>query len=288
MNPGHSSASGYVRRISSPALPSLAGRVALVTGASRGIGAATAVRLAELGARVAITARTSTEEPGARLAGALESTLAAIEEVGADGLAIVADLTDPDDRQRIVPAVHDELGAIDVLVNNAAAAIYAPLAEMPLRRRRLLFEVNVHAPVDLAQAVVPSMRARGRGSIVNVTSRLAVGEVGPPYSASVIGTTGGYYGASKAALDRFTRGLAAELFTDGIAVNAVAPVAGVRSEGAEALVGGLLEDDAFEPIGYLADAIGHLAGCTAADRTGQVLTSQELLREIGLLPSQPD
>ena len=86
-------------------------------------------------------------------------------------------------------------------------------------------------------------------------------------------------------MDRFTGGLAAELFADGIAVNAVAPVAAVRSEGAEALVGGLLGDDAFEPIGYLADAIGYLAGCTATDRTGQVLTSQQLLREIGLLPT---
>jgi citronellol/citronellal dehydrogenase len=233
---------------------------------------------------VAITARTHADEPDAKLAGSLETTLAGIRAVGAEGFAVVADLTDADDRQHIVPSVHEAFGPVDVLVNNAAAAIYGPVATMPVRHRRLLFEVNVHAPMDLAQAVVPGMRDRGRGSIVNVTSRLAMGETGPPYRSSVLGSTGVAYGASKAALERFTKGLAAELFVDGIAVNAVAPVAAVRSEGAEALVGGALGDDAYEPVGYLTDAIAFLAGCDAGQRTGQVLTSQQLLREIGLLP----
>jgi NAD(P)-dependent dehydrogenase (short-subunit alcohol dehydrogenase family) len=259
--------------------------VALVTGASRGIGAATAVRLAASGAHVAITARTLDEEPDGRLAGSLTKTLAAIERVGGRGVAVVADLTDANDRQRIVPEAEAALGPVDILVNNAAAAMYAPIAAIPLKRRRLLFEVNVHAPIDLAQAVVPGMITRRRGSIVNVTSRLAVGETGPPYESSVIGTTGVAYGSSKAALDRFTAGLAAEMFVHDIAVNAIAPVAGVRSEGAEALVGGLLDDDAFEPASYLVDAIAHLAGCTALERTGQVLTSQQLLRELGRLPA---
>jgi citronellol/citronellal dehydrogenase len=203
--------------------------------------------------------------------------------VGSDGCIVVADLADAEDRQRIVPEVNERLGVIDVLVNNAAAAIYAPTSEMPARRRRLLFEVNVHAPVDLAQGVLPGMRGQRRGSIVNVTSRLAAGETGPPYRPSVIGTTGVAYGASKAALDRFTVGLAAEVYDDEIAVNAIAPVAGVRSEGADALVGALLDDSAFEPVDYLAEAIAHLGGCTAAERTGQILTSQQLLREIGQL-----
>jgi NAD(P)-dependent dehydrogenase (short-subunit alcohol dehydrogenase family) len=261
------------------------GRVALVTGASRGIGAATAIHLAALGARVAITARTFDDQPDAALEGSLTKTLAGIERAGESGIAITADLTDEDDRARIVPGVEAVLGPIDILVNNAAAAMYAPIAELPVRRRRLLFEVNVHAPIDLAQAVLPGMVARQRGSIVNVTSRLSTGEKGPPYARTVLGTTGVAYGASKAALERFTVGLAAEVYENGIAVNAIAPVAAVRSEGAEALVGPLLADHAFEPMSYLVDAVAHLAECAAGDRTGQILTSQQLLRELGQLPA---
>ena len=139
----------------------------------------TAIRLAELGARVAITARTDGDEPGARLAGSLETTLAAIRAAGAEGFAVVADLTDADDRQRIVPAVHDELGPIDVLVNNAAAAIYAPVG----RRCRCAGGVVVRGQRACAgrpRAGGGAGHARaGRGSIVNVTSRLAVGRDRP-------------------------------------------------------------------------------------------------------------
>src|SRR5206468_8416121 len=121
------------------------GRVALVTGASRGIGAAIALRLAEEGAEVAVTARTL--DPHPTLPGTLRDVVAAVEATGGKAVAIPADLADTDARSRIVPEVESSLGPVDILVNNAAAAFYVPTAELPLRRRRLMFELNVHAPV---------------------------------------------------------------------------------------------------------------------------------------------
>ncbi|MEO9138051.1 MAG: SDR family NAD(P)-dependent oxidoreductase, partial [Jatrophihabitans sp.] len=145
------------------------GRRALVTGASRGIGAAVAERLAAEGADVAIVARTR-DEGSHTLGGSLASTAGRLAGYGTQVAALVADLSDPASRADVVVRAEAALdGPIDVLVNNAAAAIYAPMQEFPLRRRQLTFEVNVHAPLDLAQQVLPGMRARGAGWIVNVS-----------------------------------------------------------------------------------------------------------------------
>ncbi len=257
----------------------LDGKVALVTGASRGIGVAIARRLAAEGAAVALVARTRERDPGARLAGSLGETAAAIAADGGRALPIVANLADPIDRARIVPAVEAALGPVDVLVHNAAAAIYAPTATMPLRRRHTVFEVNVHAAIDLAQAVVPAMRARKRGWIVNLSSATSANSPAAPPTMSV-------YGASKAALERLTIGLAAELQADGIAVNAVAPVAAVATPGAEALVGALLREhpELVEPVEWLAEAVLALATCDPARLTGRILFSGPFLDELGRKP----
>jgi NAD(P)-dependent dehydrogenase (short-subunit alcohol dehydrogenase family) len=251
---------------------------ALVTGASRGIGAAVAERLAAEGAAVAVTARTL-EEGTHHLEGSLTSTVAAIEAGGGRAVAIVADLTDADDRARIVPEAVAALGSIDILVNNAAAAFYLPTAEMPLKRRRLLFELNVHASVDLTQAVIPGMRERGRGWIVNISSATSRQPKGPPADRGHrLGTTSTMYGASKAALERITAGLAAELHADGIAVNSVAPVAGVRTPGAEILVGDVFDANPamVEELDYFVDAVLVLCTCDPTTYTGRILSSREV------------
>jgi citronellol/citronellal dehydrogenase len=265
------------------------GKVALVTGASRGIGAATAVRLAAEGAAVAVTARTADAHP--HLEGSLRETVADVEALGGRAVAIVADLTDADDRARIVPEVHAALGPVDILVNNAAAAFYLPTPEISLKRRRIMYELNVHAPIDLAQGVIPDMRANGAGWIVNVSSVTSRHPEGPPFPAGQqVGAVAATYGSSKAALERYTTGLASELFADGIAVNAVAPVAAVRTPGADALVADLMARNPalVEPMEVMVEAI--LALCTGdpATLTGRIVLSGPLLAELGITPRSLD
>jgi citronellol/citronellal dehydrogenase len=169
-------------------------------------------------------------------------------------------------------------GSIDVLVNNAAAVIYGDVADFPLRRRRLLFEMNVHAPLDLAQAVVPAMRETGAGWIVNVSSGSARLWDGPPFELGVTGSTITAYGASKAALNRMTNGLGAELYGSGIRVNGVEPRAAVLTEGADALVGSKLRPDQIESLEQMVEAVVALCDCPA-EFTGRSTVSLDLLDE---------
>jgi citronellol/citronellal dehydrogenase len=172
-------------------------------------------------------------------------------------------------------------GPLDVLVNNAAAAIYQPLLDYPLRRRRLTFELNVHAPLDLAQAAVPAMVERGEGWVVNLTSASAKHTPGPPYPADGLRSTIGIYGASKAALDRVTNALAVELEGTGVRVNAVEPRMAVLSEGASVLVGHLLEEDAVEPMEQMVEAVLALCDCEP-ELTGGIHVSGQLLERRGV------
>jgi len=262
----------------------LDGRVVLITGASRGIGAAIAQRFAAEGAAVGITARTLASVPDAPLAGSLDETLELIHAFGVPGVAVVADIADGDDRARIVPEVEQALGPIDVLINNAAAAMYMPNAEIPLKRRRLTYEINVHAPMDLAQAVLPGMIRRKQGWIVNISSATSKHPKGPPFDPGFkMGFTTGTYGSSKAALERFTTGLAAEVYGDNIAVNTLAPVAAVRTPGADMLVGDVLDANPaiVESIELFVEAALVLATCDAATTTGRILYSRPMLEELG-------
>jgi citronellol/citronellal dehydrogenase len=257
-----------------------AARRALVTGASRGIGAALAERLASDGADVAITARTLDRHPN--LPGSLRETAARLQSHGGRVALVVADMADEADRARIVPEAEAALGGpVDILVNNAAAAIYQPLVDYPLRRRRLVFEVNVHGPMDLAQAVIPRMVERGRGWIVNVSSGTARLADGPPFRTGGLGSTTGVYGASKTALNRLTNALAMELWGTRVRVNTIEPRAAVMSEGATAIVGDTITDEQVEPMETMVEATMALCDCDAA-MTGQVHVSLDLIDRLGL------
>ena len=255
-------------------------RRALVTGASRGIGAAIAERLACEGADVAITARTLDRQ--GHLTGSLNETATRLRRRGGTVAVVVADLTDESDRARVVPEAAAGLGGpIDILVNNAAAAMYGPLAELSLKRRRILFEANVHAVVDLVQAAVPAMVDAGEGWIVNVSSGVARPWEGPPFHLGPNSSAIAAYGASKAALNRVTNGLGAELWGTGIRVNGIEPRAAVMSEGAEALVGATLRADQVETMEEMVEAVIALCDCPA-DVTAASFVSLELLAAWGI------
>jgi NAD(P)-dependent dehydrogenase (short-subunit alcohol dehydrogenase family) len=257
------------------------GRVAIVTGASRGIGAATAERLAAEGAHVFVTARTLDGHD--RIAGTLRETVARCERHGARVAAHVADLADEESRATIVPAALERFGRVDVLVNNAAAAIYGPTLDYPLRRRRLTFEVNVHAPLDLAQAVAPGMVERGEGWIVGVSSATSRPVPGPPFRNRDAVEPMTVYGASKAALEREMHGLALALDGTGVRVTTIEPRAAVLSEGAAALVGDRLAPDQIEPMEAMVEAVTALCACDPT-RSGQHVVSLDLLAELGREP----
>jgi citronellol/citronellal dehydrogenase len=253
------------------------GKVALVTGTSRGLGKAIAARLAREGATVALTARTM--EPDPKYQGSLRQTLAEIEAVGGAGVAIQADLSSAQDRERLFAEVVERVGAPDILVNNAAVTFLRPLDEFPERRVRLMMEMHVLAPLHLTQLAIPAMRKRGRGWVLNVTSVGGDLPAGPPFSEFDRAAGFGVYGTVKAALNRLTKSLAAELYDDGIAVNAAAPTNPVATPGAGTLDLAKTDTEDIELITRTA-----LLLCTGDPKalTGRIAHTQEFLREVGM------
>ncbi|MEV0592855.1 SDR family NAD(P)-dependent oxidoreductase [Nonomuraea cavernae] len=255
----------------------LAGKVAVVTGASRGIGAAIATLFAAEGARVVAAARTL--EPGqSRLEGTLADTVAKIEADGGTAFAQPADLSRPADRQALIEAAESRYGPVDVLVNNAAVTYFTPVTDFTDRRYELMFEVQVKAPFHLSRLVAPGMRERGRGWILNISSIAARHPDFPPGPYAALGGT--VYGMCKAALERFTTGLAAELYADGVAVNALSPNGIVPTPGT--LFHHLTSVDApdNEPPSVMADAALALCHRPATELTGRIAYSQDLLAEL--------
>jgi citronellol/citronellal dehydrogenase len=256
------------------------GRRAVVTGSSRGIGAGIAERLAAEGADVVLTARTLDEHE--RLTGSLTGTADRLARYGTNVGIVVADLTDPVDRQRVIPEAVDALGGpVEILVNNAAASIQAPLVEVTVKRRNIMFEVNVNAPLDLSLAVAPDMVEAGEGWIVNLSSDSARLWTGPGEALTESAQRIIAYGASKAALNRITNGLASTLHGTGVRVNTVQPRAAVLSEGAAELVGDILRPDQIEPMEAMVEGTVFLCDCPA-DLTGRTTVSLDNIEQHGL------
>jgi len=258
----------------------LTGKVALVTGASRGIGKEIARLFAEEGARVACTART-VEEGGHRLEGSLETTIAEISKAGGVAMPIAGDVSSFDDCERIVRETRAALGPIDVLVNNAALTYFIPVAEFPPAKWLKSFAVNVHGPFFMARLVLEEMIARHSGAIVNISSGAAIGPGRGPYkSAPMRGGT--LYGAEKAALERFTQGLAAEVYGDGVSVTCVSPSQVVATPGV--MFHRLIDrpdSPRAEPVELMARAALLLATEPIEKVSGRVTYSQQILAEFG-------
>ncbi|ULN50324.1 SDR family NAD(P)-dependent oxidoreductase [Mycolicibacterium goodii] len=253
----------------------LSGRTALVTGSSRGIGRAVAQRLAAEGAVVAVTARSYDPSPSVRagqataLPGTIGETIELIEATGGKAFGIAADLEDAEQRAALVDQVIEQTGRIDILVNNAGFADYSIIEDMSMDTFDRTVEHYLRTPFVLTQAAVPHMREQGAGWIVNIGSVTGLAPV-RPYREYNKSSGDVIYASMKAALHRFTQGVAAELLDANIAVNAVGPSSAVRTPGAASLI-----PDTFptEPVEYLAETVLAMCHRPAAERTGLVAFS---------------
>ena len=197
----------------------LIGKVAVVTGASRGIGKAIAIELAKEGADVVVAARTET--PDGRYPGTIHQTADEIEALGRRALAVRTDLTKEADVQSMVGHVLDELGHIDILVNNAGVALQSPFMQITAKQWDIVMNVDVRGIFFCCRAVLPSMIERRAGNIINVTSVVSLA-TDPAYQYAVESTSP-VYATAKSAANMLTVTLAREMAEHHIAVNAFLP-----------------------------------------------------------------
>jgi citronellol/citronellal dehydrogenase len=252
------------------------GPVAVVTGAARGGGRGIARALAGHVGAVVLVGRSTRERPSRLLPGTLEDTREELAAAGASAVCFPADISRAAERDALCEFVATEYGGCDILVNNAAYNPRLPFGELPPRRWEAAFEVNLNAPVALSRALLPAMVARGSGRIVNIGSAAAVTDFGPQLA----------YGVSKAALERFTTGLAGELSGTGVSVNCVRVDEALRSEALAALYG---EPGSGRSVTLAAfgDAVRWIVQQPPAF-TGQVLTFGRLRELGGLSDSAPE
>ena len=269
---------------------SLVGKVAIITGASRGVGKQAALDFARRGAHVVLAARTVS--PGNEFPGSLDETIKQIEELGGKALAVPTDLASEDDLNALVAAAEDRFGGVDLLINNAAATTGEIWSKrfLQLTREEWLYQfaVNVHAPFTLMQRVVPLMEKRGGGRIINLTT--GSGEVfrqpEEPQKLQSVGKFSlevpGYY-ASKRALDRLGNAVAPELARKNIAVIGMHPglvateVVAIRVKEAG------LDNSVAVPMTVPSRMIVYFASCeNPMEYTGRLFWAEREMAEMGI------
>lgn len=255
----------------------LTDRVAIVGGASRGIGKDIALALAAEGASVVVVAR-SEVEPDPRLPGTIHQTVEEIEAAGGQALAIKADISDEEQVDAMVQRTLETYGHVDILVNNAAVLVPRGILDLPTRHIDLHNRVNIKAPILCIRAVLPSMLERQQGWVINVSSRAAVFPGPGPYR-DVTPTRAFMYATTKAALERLTQALAVEFQDRGISFNVLSPIGRIRTPGN--VFGTTKPGETPEPF-ETAEAMGkgavYICSQDPQTFTGNILFDEEMVR----------
>lgn len=247
-----------------------------MTGASRGIGEAIAIRYAMEGAKVVVAART-VDEGEHYLPGTITDTVARINKAGGEALAVKADLALAEDRHNLISAAEAAFGAVDILVNNAAITYFIPVADFPEKRFQLMMEVQVWAPFELAQLVLPGMRERGSGWILNISSGAAIHP-----DKTIQGRGGTVYGMCKAALERFTTGLASEVYDEHIGVNVISPGLVATPGVMHHKLINESNKDRVTPVEHMAEACLRLVHGDPQALTGRIDYADKVMEEFAL------
>ena len=258
----------------------LAGKVAVVTGASRGIGEFIAKRYAMEGAKVVVSART-VEASDHFLEGTIKDTVRVISEAGGEAVAIKADLAVAEDRQNLIGEAEAAYGPVDILVNNAAVTWFVPVVDFSEKRFRTMMDVQVWAPFELAQLCLPSMLERGDGWILNISSHAAI----HPQAKAPGGHGGTVYGMCKAALERCTTGLAQEVYGKGVGVNVISPGLVATPGVVHHKLINESNEDRVTPVEHMAEACLRLCYGDANEITGRIDYADAVIEEFGLQPA---
>ncbi|MGA9493125.1 MAG: SDR family oxidoreductase [Mycobacterium sp.] len=255
----------------SPDSRTLKHRVVVVTGASRGIGAAVAIRAAADGAAVALLAKTQTPNP--KIAGTLAEVADAVEQAGGSALQLPCDVRDADAVASAIASVAEKFGGIDVVINNAGALDLRPTAQLPPKNLRRLLEVNVEGPFAVVQAALTHLRQSDNAHVVNVSPPL---NMDPRWVGAHVGHTVGKYAESL-----LTLGWAEEFASVPIAVNSLWPATTIASTGMMVALGEAAVRAQARSPQIVAEAVHALVTRPAAACTGHFYTDEEILREEG-------
>jgi citronellol/citronellal dehydrogenase len=254
-------------------MAAMKGKVAVITGASRGIGRAIALGLARQGCDIVVAAKSveSTE----KLLGSIYSVAEEVEKCGAQALPVRVDVRDAEQIANMATAARQKFGRIDVLINNAGALWWQPLMETPVKRFDLVMGVNARASFLAAQAVLPSMLEQRAGHIINMS---------PPIDLKIVPGKIAYC-ISKFGMTLLTHGLAEEVSSSNISVNSLWPVTIIESQAS--INWGMGRPEMWRRPDILVDCVLRIVQKTARELTGRALLDEDFLREEGVTDFSP-
>lgn len=270
----------------------LNGKVAIITGAGGGLGRAHALLLASEGARIVVNDLGGTMDGSGSGAAMADQVVAEIEAAGGEAIANYASVSDETGAQSMVDDAIRTWGRLDILVNNAGIQTPGSTMEMQPRHFDLSYRVNVRGPYVFSRTVIPHMLNAGAGHIINISSGAAIGPGEGPYEGRPAAGGGGTtYGVSKAALERFTQGLASELFQQNISVNALSPEHPEWTEGGHyfraVVAGGEPAYTGWRLSGeIIGDAAATICGKQPKSFTGRIVVDGQVMVEDGMTEAE--